>query len=217
MQAAYQAALTQQAAAAQQLLLQQQGSQYIPPPPNFGHGGYNEALAAQVAAQLSLTPGYFNNSNINAAAAAAAAAAVQNIMSGFLLPDLLEYHMPCHKRTVPVQISLCPLSLGRGSAHHTLDKVIHATADASGHGKGPDRDYDNRRGGRERRGHRGSRRDHDRERERDRDRERDLDQDGANQFASRFQSIEEVLGQVSIQYTRILALSGNDTRFLRDP
>jgi len=36
----------------------------------------------------------------------------------------------------------------------------------------------------------------DRERERDRDRERDLDQDGANQFASRFQSIEEVLGQV---------------------
>ena len=87
LQAAYQAALTQQAAAAQQLLLQQQGSQYIPPPPNFGHGGYNEALAAQVAAQLSLTPGYFNNSNINAAAAAAAAAAVQNIMSGSLLLD----------------------------------------------------------------------------------------------------------------------------------
>ena len=83
LQAAYQAALTQQAAAAQQLLLQQQGSQYIPPSPNFGHGGYNEALAAQVAAQLSLTPGYFNNSNINAAAAAAAAAAVQNIMSEF--------------------------------------------------------------------------------------------------------------------------------------
>ncbi len=87
LQAAYQAALTQQAAAAQQLLLQQQGSQYIPPPPNFGHGGYNEALAAQVAAQLSLTPGYFNNSNINAAAAAAAAAAVQNIMSGSHPPD----------------------------------------------------------------------------------------------------------------------------------
>ena len=87
LQAAYQAALTQQAAAAQQLLLQQQGSQYIPPAPNFGHGGYNEALAAQVAAQLSLTPGYFNNSNINAAAAAAAAAAVQNIMSGSLLLD----------------------------------------------------------------------------------------------------------------------------------
>ena len=92
LQAAYQAALTQQAAAAQQLLLQQQGSQYIPPPPNFGHGGYNEALAAQVAAQLSLTPGYFNNSNINAAAAAAAAAAVQNIMSGSLLPDHKLYH-----------------------------------------------------------------------------------------------------------------------------
>ena len=69
-------------------------------------------------------------------------------------------------------------------------------ADASGHGKGPDSNYDHRRGGREKRGHRGSRRDHDRERERDRDRERDLDQDGANQFASRFQSIEEVLGQV---------------------
>ena len=85
-QAAYQAALTQQAAAAQQLLLQQQGSaQYMPPPPapNFGHGGYSEALAAQVAAQLSLTPNYFNNSNINAAAAAAAAAAVQNIMSEY--------------------------------------------------------------------------------------------------------------------------------------
>ena len=92
LQAAYQAALTQQAAAAQQLLLQQQGSQYIPPPPTFGHGGYNEALAAQVAAQLSLTPGYFNNSNINAAAAAAAAAAVQNIMSGFLCPDCKHYH-----------------------------------------------------------------------------------------------------------------------------
>ncbi len=72
------------------------------------------------------------------------------------------------------------------------------TADASGHGKGPDREYEHRRGGRERRGHRGSRRDQDRERERDRDRERDLDQDGANQFASRFQSIEEVLGQVDL-------------------
>ena len=91
-QAAYQAALTQQAAAAQQLLLQQQGtSQYMPPPPppNFGHGGYSEALAAQVAAQLSLAPNYFNNSNINAAAAAAAAAAVQNIMSEYtLLSDM---------------------------------------------------------------------------------------------------------------------------------
>lgn len=43
-------------------------------------GGYSDALAAQVAAQLSLTPGYFNNTNINAAAAAAAAAAVQNLM-----------------------------------------------------------------------------------------------------------------------------------------
>jgi hypothetical protein len=81
MQAAYQAALTQQAAAAQTLLMQQQGgapfaalqqAQLV--------GGYSDALAAQVAAQLSLTPGYFNNSNINAAAAAAAAAAVQNIM-----------------------------------------------------------------------------------------------------------------------------------------
>ncbi len=70
-------------------------------------------------------------------------------------------------------------------------------ADASGHGKGPDIEYDSRRGGRERRGHhRGSRREHERDRERDRERERDLDQDGANQFASRFQSIEEVLGQV---------------------
>ena len=83
-------------------------------------------------------------------------------------------------------------------------------ADASGHGKGPDREYDSRRGGRERRGHhRGSRRDHDRERERDRDRdrERDLDQDGANQFASRFQSIEEVLGQVRPSSPRCARLS----------
>lgn len=81
LQAAYQAALTQQAAAAQTLLMQQQGgapfaalqqAQLV--------GGYSDALAAQVAAQLSLTPGYFNNPNINAAAAAAAAAAVQNLM-----------------------------------------------------------------------------------------------------------------------------------------
>ena len=81
-------------------------------------------------------------------------------------------------------------------------------ADASGHGKGLDRDYDHRRGGRERRGHRGSRREHDRERERDRDRDRDLDQDGANQFASRFQSIEEVLGQVFTLCFRMLASLG---------
>ena len=94
LQAAYQAALTQQAAAAQQLLLQQQGSQYIPPPPNFGHGAYSEALAAQVAAQLSLTPGYFNNQNINAAAAAAAAAAVQNIMSEHSHQNYKELCMP---------------------------------------------------------------------------------------------------------------------------
>lgn len=61
-----------------------------------------------------------------------------------------------------------------------------------GHGKGGDRDSDGKRGGRDKRGRRGDRRDLERERER----ERDLDQDGANQFASRFQSIEEVLGQV---------------------
>ena len=79
-------------------------------------------------------------------------------------------------------------------------------ADASGHGKGPDREFDSRRGGRERRGHhRGSRREH--ERERDRDRDRDLDQDGANQFASRFQSIEEVLGQVCPSSLRCACLS----------
>ena len=97
-QAAYQAALTQQAAAAQQLLMQQQGtSQYMPPPPppNFGHGGYSEALAAQVAAQLSLAPNYFNNSNINAAAAAAAAAAVQNIMSEHTLLSDTDLLPPC--------------------------------------------------------------------------------------------------------------------------
>ncbi len=75
--------MTQQAAAAQQVLLQQQGGgQYIPPPPpKFGHSAYSDALAAQVAAQMSLTPGFYNSQNINAAAAAAAAAAVQNIMS----------------------------------------------------------------------------------------------------------------------------------------
>ena len=97
-QAAYQAALTQQAAAAQQLLLQQQGtSQYMPPPPppNFGHGGYSEALAAQVAAQLSLTPNYFNNPNINAAAAAAAAAAVQNIMSEYASLSIVNITKSC--------------------------------------------------------------------------------------------------------------------------
>lgn len=94
-QAAYQAALTQQAAAAQQLLLQQQGGgQYIPPPPpKFGHGAYSDALAAQVAAQMSLTPGFYNNQNINAAAAAAAAAAVQNIMSARLPPLASHQHL----------------------------------------------------------------------------------------------------------------------------
>lgn len=59
-----------------------------------------------------------------------------------------------------------------------------------GHGKGGDREGDGKRGGRDKRGRRSDRRDLERERE------RDLDQDGANQFASRFQSIEEVLGQV---------------------
>lgn len=83
-QAAYQAALTQQAAAAQSLLMQQQGGGPYghmggaPPPGPFP--GSHDALAAHVAAQLSMTPGYFNNPNINAAAAAAAAAAVQNLM-----------------------------------------------------------------------------------------------------------------------------------------
>lgn len=60
------------------------------------------------------------------------------------------------------------------------------------HGKGGDREGDGKRGSRDKRGRRNDRRDLERERER----ERDLDQDGANQFASRFQTIEEVLGQV---------------------
>ncbi len=80
-QAAYQAALTQQAAAAQSMLMQQQGNASLAALQQAQlAGNYSEALAAQVAAQLSLTPGYFNNSNINAAAAAAAAAAVQNLL-----------------------------------------------------------------------------------------------------------------------------------------
>jgi hypothetical protein len=91
-QAAYQAALTQQAAAAQSLLMQQGGGppyggvpagphhhHHMGAPPGAFPGGH-DALAAHVAAQLSMTPGYFNNPNINAAAAAAAAAAVQNLM-----------------------------------------------------------------------------------------------------------------------------------------
>ena len=65
-----------------------------------------------------------------------------------------------------------------------------------GHGKGGDREGDGKRGGRDKRGKRSDRRDLERERER----ERDLDQDGANQFASRFQSIEEVLGQVRLLF-----------------
>lgn len=112
-QAAYQAALTQQAAAAQQLLLQQQGTpQYHLPPPNFGHGGYNEALAAQVAAQLSMTPGYFNNQNINAAAAAAAAAAVQNIMSEPSSASLLDAVQRCPKRCMGCRQSCSSPFLG---------------------------------------------------------------------------------------------------------
>lgn len=88
MQAAYQAALTQQAAVAQSMLMQQQGGAQLAALQQAQlAGNYSEALAAQVAAQLSLTPGYFNNSNINAAAAAAAAAAVQNLLGASYLPS----------------------------------------------------------------------------------------------------------------------------------
>ena len=86
LQAAYEAALRQQAATAQALLMQQGAPPYGGLPPPHHHGGYpgGDALAVQVAAQLSMAPGYFNNSNINAAAAAAAAAAVQGLMG---MPD----------------------------------------------------------------------------------------------------------------------------------
>jgi hypothetical protein len=96
-QAAYQAALTQQAAAAQSMLMQQQGNASLAALQQAQMAGnYSEALAAQVAAQLSLTPGYFNNSNINAAAAAAAAAAVQNLMGASRPSGFSCLHLELH-------------------------------------------------------------------------------------------------------------------------
>lgn len=168
-QAAYQAAL------AQQLVGPPLASGGAGPygPMGMGYGGPQGALAAQVAAQLAMQQGYYPGPNINAAAAAAAAAAVQNMMGARLFPACGLRLLRC------ARACCCDLQI--------IKAAFEECSAAGGGGLLGDRDYDGKRRG-DRRGNR-LRRDIERERERELE-------DAAGHFSSRFQSLEEVLGQV---------------------